>query len=73
MGGSGYRPSRDTVAALYGAVRGWRMLRHKSDAISLPYSNSNRRPHARPFPLPYCNRTIHHRHARLAGESLTVL
>lgn len=38
MGGSGYRPSRDTVAVLYGAVRGWPMLRHKSDGISGPYS-----------------------------------
>lgn len=39
MGGSGYRPSRDTVAALYGAVRDWPMLRHNSDGISLPYCN----------------------------------
>lgn len=37
MGGSGYLPSWDTVAALYGAVRGWPMLRHKSDGISGPY------------------------------------
>lgn len=36
MGGSGYRPSRDAVAVLYGAVRGWPMLRHKSDGISGP-------------------------------------
>lgn len=39
MGGSGYRPSRDTVAVLYGAVRGWPMLRHKSDGISGPLGN----------------------------------
>lgn len=41
MGGSGYRPSRDTAAALYGAERGWPMLRHKSDGISGPYSIEN--------------------------------
>lgn len=52
MEGSGYRPSRDTVAALYEAVRGWPMLRHKSDAISLPYGIEER-PRSRPVnPVP---------------------
>lgn len=39
MGGSGHRPSRDAVAALYGAVKDWPMLRHKSDGISGPLGN----------------------------------
>lgn len=43
MRGSGYRPSRDAVAAPYGAVSGWPMLRHKSDGISGPYSNGKSR------------------------------
>lgn len=43
MGGSGYRPSRDIVATLYGAVRGWPMLRHKSDGISGPLGNGKSR------------------------------
>jgi hypothetical protein len=39
MGGSGYRPSRDTVAALYGAVRRSPQMRQTAPGISGPYSN----------------------------------
>ena len=39
MGGSGYRPSQDTVAALYGAVWGPAQMRQTAPGISGPLGN----------------------------------
>lgn len=83
MEGSGYRPSRDTVAALYGAVRGWPNCRPCTRDISGPYSIVEH-PRSRLVPFstvwhraasvsgPLGTDTIHYRHARLAGGRLTV-
>lgn len=43
MGGSGYRHSRDTVAALYGAVRDWPKLPVNRSTISGPLGNGKPR------------------------------
>ena len=43
MGGSGYRPSRDAVAALYGAVWGPAQMGQTGPDISGPYCNG--KPH----------------------------
>ena len=56
MGGSGHRPSWDTVAALYGAVRRSAQMGEESPELFSTVRQD----------------TIHHRHARLAGERLTV-
>lgn len=78
MGGSGYRPSRGTVVTLYAAYSGAAQMGEESRehfspvwlrtiACQLPSSEHD----AEQFSTVRQD-TIHHRHARLAGERLTV-
>lgn len=78
MGGSGYRPSRDAVAVLYGAVRRSSNCRPCPRYISGPYGYGDlfvrfdQRRMAQDNSVPLGIDTIHQRYSRLAGDRLTV-